>query len=287
MRRALSALALATALLTSNTSVLAQTDELTIYAGVVDKNGAPVPDLTEKDFIVREDGMAREILRVVSDHDPLQIALLIDNSRIMRSQITELRRAVVAFVDGTREGVSVALIGTGERPTIIVPYTTDHAALKKGANSLFATPDSGNYVLDAIAEASDGLRKRSNARSVIAVITGVGDISYREYTETLRVFRNSGAALHVLTLGTANGGVDKEFVIGKGTDETGGRNEVVLAAMGLADKASQMAGEISHQYRVTFARPQRLIPPKNTEISARNPDLHARGMLMKTEKPRP
>jgi hypothetical protein len=68
---------------------------------------------------------------------------------------------------------------------------------------------------------------------------------------------------------------------------TGGRNEVVLAAMGLAAKSTQLAQEISGQYRIVYARPERLIPPKNTEISVKNPDLRARGMLVKTEKERP
>jgi VWFA-related protein len=264
----------------------AQADERVLYASVVDKNGAPVPDLTAKDFVVREDGQAREILRVGPDTDPLQIALLIDNSRAMRNQIADIRRAVTAFVDNTREGVQVALIATGERPTIVVPYTADHEALKKGVNRLFALSDAGNYLLDGIAETSQGLEKRTLWRPVIAAITGPGDISYRQYTDTLRMFRASGAALHVLTLGTANGGYDREVVVSKGTDETGGRNEIVLASMGLQPKATQLAKELSNQYRIVYARPQRLIPPKNIDVDVKNPDWRARGMLMKTEKER-
>ena len=64
----------------------AQADERVIYTSVVDKDGAPVLDLTIKDFIVREDGQAREMLRVARDNDPLQIALLVDNSMSMRPQ---------------------------------------------------------------------------------------------------------------------------------------------------------------------------------------------------------
>jgi VWFA-related protein len=286
MRRSLRVSALAAALLTSSAPAFAQADERVIYASVVDKNGAPVHDLTEKDFVVREDGQAREILRVAKDTDPLQIALLIDNSRAMRNQISDLRRATNAFVDNVREGVQIALITLGDRPTIAVPYTADHDELKKGINRLFATQDSGNYLLDGIAESSEGLQKRTMWRPVIVAITGVDDISYRQYPDTLRLLRESGAVLHVLTLGTANGGVDREFVVGKGTDETGGRNEVVLASMGLPPKATQLATEISNQYRITYARPQRLIPPKSTEVQARNPALRARGMLIKTDKER-
>jgi hypothetical protein len=267
-------------------AAFAQTEERVIYAGVIDKNGAPVLDLTEKDFIVREDGQAREILSVRRDNDPLQIALLADNSAAMRNSVSELRRALATFVDNTREGVQVALITLAERPTIAVPYTADHARLKKSIARIFAVPGAGNYLLDGIAETSQGLAKRTMWRSVIAVITAPADLSYRQYQDVLRIFGDSGAALHVLTVGAASGGPDREMLVSRGTDETGGRNDLVLSPMGLGPKAQQMAAEISNQYRVTYARPQRLIPPKDVEVSAKRPDLRARGMLVKTEKER-
>lgn len=267
-------------------TVLAQADERIIYASVVDKNGAPALDLTDKDFIVREDGQAREILRVAPDNDPLQIALLIDTSEAIRNNVVDFRRAATAFVDNTRVGIQVAVIAIGARPTVIVGYTADHQALKKGINGLFSDTESGNYLLDGIAETSQGLEKRTMWRSVIVALTTPNDISYRQYDEVLRFFREGGASLHVLTLGMESGGFDRETVVSRGTDETGGRNEIVLSAMGLTPKAIQLATEISHQYRITFARPQRLIPPKNTDVSVKRPELRARGMLLKTEKER-
>jgi hypothetical protein len=45
-------------------------------------------------------------------------------------------------------------------------------------------------------------------------------------------------------------------------------------------KLQQMAGELSNQYRVVFGSPQRLVPAKTTQISARDPKLTARGMVV-------
>jgi VWFA-related protein len=273
-------------LLAAPAAVLAQADQRVIYASVVSKDGSAVLDLTAKDFIVREDGGAREILRVDRDTDPLQIALLVDNSAPMRNKLSDLRRTVAAFVDSTREGVQIALITLAERPTIAVGYTADHVALRKAIANMFAY-DAANYLLDGIAETSQGLSKRTMWRSVIVVITGNGpELSYRQYTEVLRFFREGGAALHVLMLGMEGGRMGREIVLGKGTSETGGRYEIVLASSGLELKAKQLATEISNQYRIIYARPDRLVPPKHTEVSVRRPDLRARGMLMKTDKER-
>jgi VWFA-related protein len=272
------------AVLAAAVTLHAQADERVIYTSVVDKDGAPVLDLGIKDFIVREDGQAREILSVARDNDPLQIALLVDNSVSMRPRLTVLRKAVAAFIESTRDDVQLALITLAERPTILVGYTTDRAALRKAAENMFAY-EAANYLLDGISETSQGLAKRTMWRSAIAVITGIGpEMSYRQYTEVLRFFREGGASLHVLQLGSGIGEQGREIVVSKGTSETGGRFEEVLVPTQLELKSRQLATELSNQYRVTYARPSRLVPPSKTEISARRSELRARGMLMKTDK---
>ena len=122
----------------------------------------------------------------------------------MRPRLSLLRKAVTAFIDATRDDVQLALITLAERPTILVGYTTDRAALRKAADNLFAY-EAANYLLDGIAETSQGLAKRTMWRSAIAVITGVGpEMSYRQYTEVLRFFRAGGASLHVLQMGSGH-----------------------------------------------------------------------------------
>jgi VWFA-related protein len=281
MRRLFFALAIA---VSAAATLDAQADERVIYTSVVDKDGAPVLDLGTKDLIVREDGQAREILSVAPDSDPLQIALLVDNSVTMRPRLSQLRKAVAAFIESTRDDVQLALITLAERPTILVGYTTDRAALRKAAENMFAY-EAANYLLDGISETSQGLAKRTMWRSAIAVITGIGpEMSYRQYTEVLRFFREGGASLHVLQVGSGIGAQGREIVISKGTSETGGRFEEVLIPARIELKARQLATELSNQYRVTYARPSRLVPPSKTEVSTRRPDLRARGMLMKTDK---
>src|SRR5436309_14793122 len=196
-------LALAAALILSAT-VSAQVDERVMYASVIDNKGAPVANVTAKDLIIREDGQAREILNIAKDEDPLQIALLVDNSVSMRDKLSDLCKAVGTFISSLRPGVQVALLTLAERPTIVVNYTSDRAALLKGVDRIVAY-DAGNYVLDGLAEASEGLSKRTLARSVMVVVTGQGpELSYRHYTDALRPLRESGAALHAIMVTAAN-----------------------------------------------------------------------------------
>jgi hypothetical protein len=82
------------------------------------------------------------------------------------------------------------------------------------------------------------------------------------------------------------GAPGREIVLGRATSETAGRYEQVLQMTALELKARQLGKELSNQYRVIYARPDRLVPPKRTEVSVRRADLRARGTPMKTDKDR-
>jgi hypothetical protein len=55
----------------------------------------------------------------------------------------------------------------------------------------------------------------------------------------------------------------------------------VLSVSALTMKLQQLSAELSNQYRVVFASPERLVPATKTEIAARDPKIKARGMLGK------
>ena len=67
------------------------------------------------------------------------------------------------------------------------------------------------------------------------------------------------------------------------TESTGGRYDNVLAASALPDRLKQVANELTHQYLVTYSRPQSLIPPEHVTITAKRPELVVRGTPVKTK----
>ena len=75
----------------------AQSRQRKIYTSLVDKKGVPVATVTPGDLVVREDGVAREILSVAPATDPMRVALLVDNSQNATSSIQFLRAALGAF----------------------------------------------------------------------------------------------------------------------------------------------------------------------------------------------
>jgi hypothetical protein len=272
----------------------AQALQRSVYATALDQSGNPVPNLGPTDFIVREDKVAREILGVTPAADPMQIALLVDNSQAGEQYTRDYREALPAFIstiaaDESGARHQVAVITVAERPTINTDYTFDLQQAIKGAQRIFAVPGSGSYLLDGIIETSQGITKKSFTRPVIVAITTEGpELSDRQYMTVLEPLRDSGAALHVISLGNPrNNNYDRSVVIDMGTRDTGGRNDVLMTGNALASRLKQLAIELTHQYRVTYARPDTLIPPEQVTVAAAKPGLTVRGIATKVIRERP
>lgn len=267
----------------------AQPIERSMWVSVVDQSGAPVTGLSTKDFIVREDNVTREVLRVVPAEEPMQVAVLVDTSQSIRSDVSNIRTALPPFVTaltkpneaGRRN--EVALVGFGERPTILTDYTSDPSALQKGINRVFPTPGSGPYLLDAVDEVVTGFKKREATRPVIVAIAKEGrELSYRQYDQVLPKLKDIDAPFYALMIGQPNTGLSDEersrqILLDRGTSETGGRRDQLLTSMAMDTRLKQLADQLTHQYRVVYARPESLIPPEKITVAAARPDLVARG----------
>jgi VWFA-related protein len=253
-----------------------------VYVSVVDSKGAPIAGLTAADFTVREDRVAREVLKAGPATEPLQVALLIDDSQAASSMIQPLREAIAAFIDKLQGKAEIALITFGERPTTLVEYTTSAEALKRAAGRLFARPGGGPYLLEAIVEASRGAERRKGPRPVIVAITIEGiEFSNNDHRSVLEALERSGAAFHAITVGSPADSMSDEMrnrniVIAEGTQRTGGRRDQVLADSGLPDKMRQVADELLNQYVVTYSRPDTLIPAEKIEVSSTRPGATVR-----------
>src|SRR5215213_1024800 len=68
-----------------------ETVERHVFVGVTNSRGIPVTGLGAADFTVREDNVAREVLRVAPTSAPSHIALLVDNTEQVNPALLELR----------------------------------------------------------------------------------------------------------------------------------------------------------------------------------------------------
>jgi VWFA-related protein len=257
--------------------------ERTLFVGAVDTAGEPVSGLGAEAFVIREDGVRREVLRVARATEPIDVAVLIDNSEAARDDITLFRESLSKFVSKMAPGNHVALIGLADRPTILVDYTDDTKRLTQATGRLFPMNGSGMTLLDAMVETSQGLQKRETPRAVmVPVITDGVEFTNRYYLDVVNTVRKASTAVHMVTIGQfphseEQGLRERSYLLDFGPRTTGGQRITLVSALGLDQAMQRLARELLSQYKVTYARPQSLIPPEKTEVSSGKQGVTMRG----------
>jgi VWFA-related protein len=273
----------ATAVPDTRTYAQAGGRERTLFVSAVDDKGEPVEVLAPDDVIVREDGARREVLRVSPATEPIDIALLVDNSAAAEDSITHLRDGLRRFVAKMAPNNQIALITLADRPTIVVDYTSDQKRLETGIGRLFPMSMSGMTLLDAVVEVSRGLARRETPRAVVVPVINDGvEFTNRYHREIIDALKMAGAPLHAVTIGSFYVGGDtatreRALVLDVGTRESGGQRINLLSPMGINTALDKLGRELSSQFKVVYGRPESLIPPEKLEVTSARRGLTVRG----------
>jgi VWFA-related protein len=258
------------------------TRERALFVSAVDADGEPVSGLGPDAFIVREDGARREILRVSRAVEPIDIAVLVDNSAAIQQEVTFIRDGLSKFLASMAPGNNIALIGLADRPTILVDYTSDPKRLSDGVGRIFPMPRSGMTLLDALVETAQGLARRETPRAVIVPIFTDGiEFTNRYSRDVVAALQKAKAPMHAVTIGIFEYSDQHEirersFLL-SGLKDTGGQQISLLSPHGLDKALQKLARELSSQYKVIYGRPQSLIPPERTEVSSAKTGVTMRG----------
>jgi VWFA-related protein len=274
----------------ATTRAQAGSQEHTLYVSAVDKSGAPVTGLGTDAFIVKENGVRREILRVSHAVEPIDITILVDNSTAATDGLLYMRKAIPAFIQALTPANPIQLIGLADRPTVITKSTTDTKRLTKDAEGLFARPSTGATLLDGIYEVSKGLASRDASRAaIVAIFTDGPEFTNRYSKDVIAEAVRAQAAVHLVTIGRFEHGEEqgireRSFLLTDAPPATGGRVYTMLTANGLSQTLDKVARDLLSQYKLVYGRPQTTIPPNGVEVTATREDLNVRSTPARTPK---
>ncbi len=256
--------------------------ERTIFVSALNSRGEVVEGLGTEDFVVTEDGRRREVLRVSSALEAIDIAVLVDNSASSMKAIPSIRDGLRDFATQMAVGNQIALVALADRPTIFVDYTSNPERFGQGIGRLFPMSGSGMTLLDAIIEVSAGLRRREAPRAVIIpIITNGAEFTNRYARDVVAAVRQAGASLHAIVIGNLTLGSTEEreraFTLDQGTRTTGGQHVTLFAESAVEQALLKLARELTGQYKVVYGRPESLIPPEKVEVASARTGVTMRG----------
>jgi VWFA-related protein len=267
-----------------------------MYVTVTDRNGAPVAGLTPDDFVVREDGVQREVLHVEPATSPVEITLVVDTSEVASPQVADIRRGLTEFVTDMAKGNRIAVTTIGGRPQLVQNYTGNVELLTRAVGRLFAEQGTGAYLLEALSSVAAGVTKRAPERAVIvAILMQAGpEFSDEPHELVVKALRGCGAALDAIVLTPSPAAApsrgeqatairERDTVLDQATRATGGFITQALSGMALPSQLKVLATQLRSQYRVVYARPESIIPPEKIEVSAKKAGLTARGTPVKVQ----
>jgi hypothetical protein len=226
----------------------------------------------------------------------MQIVLLIDDSAAAQALTMATRDSVSAFVHLVAKNSPDSAMSVwtfGERPTRLVDFTTSAPVLTRAVGALFPRPGTGAYLMEALVDVSTALKTRAATRPVIVAFLVEDGPEFSTANESTATYalRNAGAALWAIVLqarpvpADAKGKQsdqsqsteverrDRALVLSDGAVASGGGSKMILDGLGLESAYVSIASRLTSQIDVTYARPDRLVPPRKLDVTVTRPGV--------------
>ena len=257
-----------------------------VQVSITDKQGRPVDGLMVEEVAILENGVARDLASIQRDDRPLTVAVLVDTSEAVASQLRLIViDAVGSLLRALPEGSQYTLWTTGARPQKMVELTDDPVLGVKALRNTF--PQGGNTVLDGLIEAMQDLNLVEGERNVLIAISGQGI----EFSNTdRRQIVDLVSAFDVMVMGVVfrEGGGDADtvrrldHVFGELARRTGGLYESPLTSLAVERATAKISADIDGQYRLRYATLPDL-EERKLDVQVARPDVEVRVSMPETE----
>ena len=172
-----------------------------VPAVVTDRSGKFVPDLSQNDFTVSEDGKRQEIAFFASLKQPFNAVLVLDTSNSAADRLEVIQNAAVDFTKQLRPGDRMMAISFDNEVRQLTDFSQDQQELAvaiKGTESGF-----GKLLYESIAKALEQLKNVEGRRAVVLFSDGVDMRSIEASSEgTTKMAEEIGAVIYVVRFDT-------------------------------------------------------------------------------------
>lgn len=258
----------------------------TIYASVMDANGAPVGDVKPEDFSVKEDGEARTITKVERASQPIHYVIMVDTTPNMAGAVNDIRKGIKGFTSlllSADPKTQFSLMEFGGAAITVMDFTSDQAKIEASLGKLVPKP-SESVLNEGLVDVAKRLAAMpADSRTVIITInlepTKDGtDIQARQVAEEVR---KSGAIVWSVVLQEgARRDANRENLLKGLAANTGGRWVVLQgpARTNLPGVLRTIAANTFQQYAITYTRGDAATPTKITDLAVSRPGAVAVSM---------
>jgi Ca-activated chloride channel family protein len=226
-----------------------------VPVNVTDPLNRFITGLEQTDFQVFEDGIQQKIVSFGNEDAPLSVGIVFDTSGSMGGNLSMSRLSVAEFFKTANPEDEAFLVEFSSRPELAVPFTHDLSEIQ---NRLLSTrPKGSTALLDGVTLAIQTMKKASNPRKAMIVITDGGDNNSR-YTFSEVRSRVREADVQIYAVGIFGGGfgsAEESYgpsLLSALSEPTGGHH-FVASLRQLPDIASKIGVELRNQYLIGYS----------------------------------
>ena len=229
---------------------------VTTAVTVRDRNGALVPNLTEHDFAITEDGRPQKLTRFTAERMPLSAAIVIDTSQSLRGEPLQVTRAAVRrFIDvSLRPDDEVALVSFNHVVSVVADWTTDRTRLRSSLDALNPTGSTALY--DAVFRTIPLFTRRSLQRAAMIVISdGADSASDHTPSQIKRELNGTDLFLYWIAVDHAETRASTRinpFTIAELAGQANGYSELIPGTERLDAALTRVSDELNHQYTMSY-----------------------------------
>jgi Ca-activated chloride channel homolog len=238
-----------------------EVDLVQLFVRASDRRGRQIADLDLAEVTVLESGRAQELRTFERADDlPLQIALLVDVSGTMASQIGLVRSAASSFLERVlRSSDQGAILSFRTAPEVIAPFGPRPEWTSDTLTRFQAW--GGTALWDSLALAAYYAQGLPGKKAVVAVTDGRDQNSGLRPPQVEELAQRLGVAIYVIGLGIAPptqmqlnaANVDRRRAVLDGLCErTGGSFHAALGEQGLDAALEEIERDLRSQYVLTF-----------------------------------
>jgi VWFA-related protein len=167
-----------------------------VVATVTDARGQYVPNLTQEDFTLEEDGKKQEISHFSQDKNvPVSVGILLDTSASMDRKIRTAVEAVDRFIRRIHPDDEIFFMTFSSEPVLRQDFTDDRDKLSQSLRRIF--PTGGTALYDAVAESVTKIdSSRHDKRAILVITDGQDTASAAKLDEVLQGIRRSDVLVY-------------------------------------------------------------------------------------------
>ena len=171
---------------------------LRFNASVTDRNGRAIGGMKESDFTVYENGVERQVTKVVPTSEPFNLVLLLDVSGSVEERIEFIRKAARDFLNTASPQDRIAIISFRDDIQVISDFSTDRKLLSRKLDEIDA--GGGTALYDALGYIlADTVKQLRGERTAIVILSdGDDNKSFVPFPAILEAITESGALIYPL-----------------------------------------------------------------------------------------